>query len=323
MDFFIQKLLDPQVLTMLFAAVAAGATVLTLAMPLLAPDTLNRRMKAVALEREKMRQRERERLAQGSKVSLRQSPRMYMKRVVDNLDLNKWLGQETARLLLMQAGYRGQAPYVTYLFFRMAMPLVMLAASVFYIFVVLKLDYPPMMKIAMSIGCAYLGMQSPNLYLKNQIQRRQLQIKRAFPDALDLLLICVESGMSIEAAFRKVSEEIGSQSVALAEELTLTTAELSYLPERRQAYENLAQRTGIDGVRAVCIALQQAERHGTPLGTTLRVLSQENRDMRMSEAEKKAAGLPPKLTVPMILFFLPVLFVVILGPAAIRVMGLR
>ena len=120
-----------------------------------------------------------------------------------------------------------------------------------------------------------------------------------------------------------MSEEIGSQSVPLAEELTLTTAELSYLPERRQAYENLGRRTGIEGVRAVCMALQQAERHGTPLGTTLRVLAQENRDLRMSEAEKKAAGLPPKLTVPMILFFLPVLFVVILGPAAIRVMGLR
>ena len=322
LDAILDQLLDPRVLTMLFAAVAAGATVLTLAMPLLAPDTLNKRMKAVALEREKIRQRERERLAQG-KVSLRQSPRMYMKRVVDNLDLNKWLGQEHARTLLMQAGYRGQAPYVTYLFFRMAMPVIMLVASLFYIFIVLKLSYPPMMKIAMSIGCAYLGVQSPNFYLKNLIQRRQLSIKRAFPDALDLMLICVESGMSVEAAFRKVSEEIGSQSVPLAEELTLTTAELSYLPERRQAYENLGQRTGIEGVRAVCIALQQAERHGTPLGTTLRVLSQENRDMRMSEAEKKAAGLPPKLTVPMILFFLPVLFVVILGPAAIRVMGLR
>jgi tight adherence protein C len=166
-------------------------------------------------------------------------------------------------------------------------------------------------------------VQSPNFYLKNQIQRRQLSIKRAFPDALDLMLICVESGMSIEAAFRKVSEEIGSQSVPLAEELTLTTAELSYLPERRQAYDNLGQRTGIEGVRAVCLALQQAERYGTPLGTTLRVLAQENRDMRMSEAEKKAAGLPPKLTVPMIVFFLPVLFVVILGPAAIRVMALH
>jgi len=318
-----QQLLDPQVLTMVFAAVAAGATVLTLAMPLLAPDTLNKRMKAVALEREKIRQRERERLVQGAKVSLRQSPRMYMKRVVDNLDLNKWLGQEQARTMLMQAGYRGQAPYITYLFFRLAMPVIMLLASLFYIFVVLKLSYPPMMKIAMSIGCAYLGMQSPNLYLKNQIQRRQLSIKRAFPDALDLMLICVESGMSIEAAFRKVSEEIGSQSVPLAEELTLTTAELSYLPERRQAYDNLGQRTGIEGVRAVCLALQQAERYGTPLGTTLRVLAQENRDMRMSEAEKKAAGLPPKLTVPMIVFFLPVLFVVILGPAAIRVMAIH
>jgi tight adherence protein C len=279
-------------------------------------------MKAVALEREKIRQRERERLVQGSKASLRQSPKAYMKRIVDDFNLNKWLGQDHARTMLMQAGYRGQAPYVTYLFFRMAMPIIMLVVSLFYVFVVLKLDYPPMLKLAMSIGGAYLGIASPNLFLKNQIQRRQATIKRAFPDALDLLLICIESGMSIEAAFRKVSEEIGSQSVALAEELTLTTAELSYLPDRRQAYENLAQRTGLEGVRAVCLALQQAERYGTPLGTTMRVLAQENRDMRMSEAEKKAAGLPPKLTVPMIVFFLPVLFVVILGPAAIRVMGI-
>jgi len=319
----IEQLLDPQVLTMLFAAIAAGATVITLAMPLMVPDTLNRRMKAVALEREKIRQRERERLAQGSKVSLRQSPKAYMKRVVDDFNLNKWLGQEQARTMLMQAGYRGQAPYVTYLFFRMAMPILMLTVSAFYIFVVLKLEYSELTKISMCIGAAYFGVYSPNLFLKNKIQRRQLSIRRAFPDALDLLLICVESGMSIEAAMRKVSEEIGSQSVALAEELTLTTAELSYLPDRRQAYENLAQRTGIEAVRAVSLALQQAERYGTPLGATMRVMAQESRDMRMSEAEKKAAGLPPKLTVPMIVFFLPVLFVVILGPAAIRVMALR
>ena len=163
----------------------------------------------------------------------------------------------------------------------------------------------------------------PLMFLKNRIARRQLSIKRAFPDTLDLLLICVESGMSIEAAFKKVSDEVGSQSVALAEELTLTTAELSYLPDRRQAYENLAKRTDLDGVKSVCMALQQAERYGTPLANMLRVMAQENRDMRMSEAEKKAAGLPPKLTVPMILFFLPVLFIVILGPAAIKVMALQ
>ena len=315
--------LDPHFLAMVFAAIAAAATVLTLAMPYVATDTLSKRMKAVALEREKIRQRERERLAQGGKITLRQSPRAYMKTIVENFNLSKWVGQEEARILLVQAGYRGQAPYVTYLFFRMVMPITMLILSLFYVFVVLELHQPPLIKIGISIGAAYFGMLSPNLFLKNRIQRRQLSIKRAFPDALDLLLICVESGMSIEAAFRKVSEEIGAQSVALAEELTLTTAELSYLPNRRQAYENLAQRVGLEGVRSVCLALQQSERYGTPLGATMRVLAQENRDMRMSEAEKRAAALPPKLTVPMILFFLPVLFVVILGPAAIRVMALQ
>lgn len=315
--------LDPRFLAMVFAAIAASATVLTLAMPFLATDTLSKRMKAVALEREKIRQRERERMAQGGRITLRQSPRAYMKTVVENFNLSKWVGQDEAHTMLVQAGYRGQAPYVTYLFFRMVMPIAMLVASLFYVFVVLELNQPPLIKIGISIGAAYFGMLSPNLFLKNKIQRRQLSIKRAFPDALDLLLICVESGMSVEAAFRKVSEEVGSQSIALAEELTLTTAELSYLPNRRQAYENLAQRIGLEGVRSVCLALQQSERYGTPLGATMRVLAQENRDMRMSEAEKKAASLPPKLTVPMILFFLPVLFIVILGPAAIRVMALQ
>jgi len=223
----------------------------------------------------------------------------------------------------VQAGYRGHAPYVAFLFFRMVTPVVMFFAALFYMFVVLNLDQPAMIKIGICLGAAYIGMQVPYFFLKNRIAKRQLSIKRAFPDALDLLLICVEAGMSIEAAFKKVSTEIGSQSIALAEELTLTTAELSYLQERRQAYENLAKRTDIDGVKSVCMALQQAERYGTPLGQTLRVMSQENRDIRMTEAEKKAAALPPKLTVPMILFFLPVLFVVILGPAAIRVMAVQ
>jgi tight adherence protein C len=323
LDILIDAVSNPRLLTMLFAAVAAVATVITLAMPLLATDSLGKRMKAVALEREQLRQRERERLARGEKIALRRSPKQYMQSIVDQFNLNKWVGQETARAMLVQAGYRGQAPYVTYLFFRMLMPTVMLVFSSLYVFVILDLDQPPMVKVALCLAATYLGMHVPSLFLKNRIQHRQLSIKRAFPDALDLLLICVESGMSIEAGFKRVSGEIGSQSIALAEELTLTTAELSYLQDRRQAYQNLATRTNLEGVKSVCMALQQAERYGTPMGTTLRVMSQENRDMRMSEAEKKAAGLPPKLTVPMILFFLPVLFVVILGPAAIRVMELQ
>ena len=323
LELLIDKLHDPKMMASVFAAIAAMATVLTLAMPLLARNDLNKRMSAVSVEREKIRQRERERLARGDKVQLRQSPKQYMKRIVDQFNLTKWVGQEEAREKLIQAGYRGQAPYVTYLFFRLISPVVAFVVSMFYLFFVLEMDKPPTIKFGMALFAAYCGMQLPWFFLKNKIQKRQLSIRRAFPDALDLLLICVESGMSIEAAFRKVSQEIGSQSIPLAEELTLTTAELSYLQDRKIAYENLAKRTDLEGVRSVCVALQQSERYGTPLGQTLRVMAQENRDMRMSEAEKKAAALPPKLTVPMILFFLPVLFIVILGPAAIRVMAIQ
>lgn len=314
---------NPRLLAMIFAFIAAIATVMTLAMPLLANDQLDKRLKSVAIEREKIRQRERERLARGEKVTLRQTPKQFVKRVVDQFNLAKWVGQEEAREKLVQAGYRGHAPYVTYLFLRMVTPIVMLVAALVYLFLLTKLDQPPIVKVGLAIGAAYIGMQLPYLMLKNKIQHRQLSISRAFPDALDLLLICVESGMSIEAAFRRVSQEVGSQSVALAEEFMLTTAELSYLQDRRMAYENLAKRVDLEGVKSVCVALQQSERYGTPLGQTLRVMAQENRDMRMSEAEKKAAALPPKLTVPMILFFLPVLFVVILGPAAIQVMKIQ
>jgi tight adherence protein C len=322
-DLIAHHLTDTRMLAMIFAAIAAVATVITFAMPLLVSDSLAKRMRSVSVEREKIRQRERERLARGEKIALRKTPKQYMQTIVEQFQLNKWLGQEEARSLLIQAGYRGQAPYVAFLFFRLVMPAVMLIFSLFYVFVILQLDQPAAVKVGLCLAATYFGIQLPGLYIKNKISKRQLSIKRAFPDALDLLLICVESGMSIEAGFKKVSGEIGTQSIPLAEELTLTTAELSYLQDRRQAYENLAKRTNIEGVKSVCMALQQAERYGTPLAQTLRVMAQENRDMRMSEAEKKAAGLPPKLTVPMILFFLPVLFVVILGPAAIRVMQMN
>jgi tight adherence protein C len=320
LELLINTFQNTRLMAMIFAAVAATATVLTLAMPLLANDPLERRMKSAALEREKISQRERERLARGEKVNLRQSPRQYMQAIVTQFNLNKWLGQEKARAKLVQAGYRGQAPYVTFLFFRLLTPVVTTVFAAVYVFLVLHLDKPLAVKIGICLFAAYAGIHAPYILLKNKIQRRQTSIKRAFPDALDLLLICVESGMSIETAFRRVSEEMGSHSMELAEELALTTAELSYLPDRRQAYDNLAKRTDLEGVKSVCVALQQAERYGTPLAQTLRTMAQENRDMRMSEAEKKASGLPPKLTVPMIVFFLPVLFVVILGPAILKMM---
>jgi len=321
--FLVDKLHDAHFMTMLLAAIAAGATAYTLIMPLFANQDLAKRMKAVASERERIRARERERLSKTEKISLRQTPKQIVSRVVEDFNLGKWLAQEAAREKLTMAGYRGQAPYVTFLFARMVTPIVLFIAAVLYVFLISHLQQSFPIKIGICIGAAYLGLQAPMLFLKNAISKRQLSIKRAFPDALDLLLICIESGMSVEAAFRKVSIEIVSQSVALSEEFTLTTAELSYLQDRKVAYENLAKRTGLDGVKSVCLALQQSERYGTPLGQSLRVMAQENRDMRMNEAEKKAAALPPKLTVPMILFFLPVLFIVILGPTGIKVAAMQ
>jgi len=202
------------------------------------------------------------------------------------------------------------------------MPFVFMGVAAFYLFFVNDHDKTQMMRTIFVFGAGFAGFYAPNIFISNLISRRQESIKRAFPDSLDLLLICVESGMSIEAAFGRVGDEIGAQSIEMAEEMSLTTAELSYLQDRQEAYKNLATRTGLPGVKAVATSLMQAERYGTPLGTALRVMAQENRDMRMAEAEKKAAALPPKLTVPMIAFFLPVIFVVILGPAAIKIMAL-
>jgi tight adherence protein C len=322
-DFLVEKLHDVRFMTMLLAAIAASLTAYTLVMPLFAGESLSKRMKAVASERERLRQRERERLVKSEKVSLRQSPKQLVSRVVDDFNLTKWLAQEAARDKLVMAGYRGHAPYVTFLFARAVTPIVMFIGAVLYVFVISQMQKSLPIKIGICVGVAYLGLQAPMIFLKNAISKRQLQIKRAFPDALDLLLICIESGMSVEVAFRKVAAEIVQQSVALSEEFALTTAELSYLQDRKMAYENLAQRTGLEGVKSVCLALMQSERYGTPLGQSLRVMAQENRDMRMNEAEKKAAALPPKLTVPMILFFLPVLFVVILGPTGIKVAAMQ
>src|SRR5437667_570708 len=321
--FMIAKQHDVRFMTMLLVAVAASLSVYTLVMPLLAGENLSKRMKAVASERERMRMRERERLNKTEKVSLRQSPKQLVSKVVEDLNLTKWLAQEAARDKLVMAGFRGPAHYVTFLFARGVTPVVMFVGAVLYVFVISHMEKSLPIKIGICVSAAYLGLQAPMLFLKNAITKRQLSIKRAFPDALDLLLICIESGMSIETAFRRVSGEIVTQSVALSEEFILTTAELSYLQDRKVAYENLAKRTGLEGVKSVCLALQQSERYGTPLGQSLRVMAQENRDMRMTEAEKKAASLPPKLTVPMILFFLPVLFVVILGPTGIKVAAMQ
>lgn len=315
-DLIAEKVFDPRFMGIALTAVAAAATAFAVAQPFLETDTLAKRMKLVSDEREIIRRRERDRLA--NKATLRIEPKAYMKRIVEQFDLRRWLGTDTAKRKLLMAGHRGPQSETTFLFFRLVMPVAATLGSLFYLFVLEGLDEPYLMRLGIVIACAYGGIKAPELYLLNASNKRKAEIRRAWPDTLDLTLICVESGMAIEQAFRKVSTEIAASSVVLAEELALMTAEMSYLPDRRQAYENLALRVGLEPVKAVVTALIQAERYGTPIGQALRVLSQESRDQRMNEAEKKAASLPPKLTVPMIIFFLPVLFVVIITPAIIQ-----
>jgi len=314
-------LFDKTFLATAAAAILAFAAIVTIGLPLIERDGLGQRLKSVSARREELRARHHASL-NAKRVSLRVAPSVMMKSTLDRFNLTKMLESEDSRDKLAQAGYRGQAPLIAFMFFRFVMPGIMFLVALFYLFVVTHFDYPVMMKVSGAVASALLGYYLPDLFISNMTTRRQQSIMRAFPDALDLMLICVESGMSIESAFGRVASEIGTQSVELAEELGLTTAELSYLPDRAQAFDNLARRCGHPGVKSVAIALNQAEKYGTPMGAALRITAQENREMRMQQAEQKAAALPAKLTVPMILFFLPCLFVVILGPAIIRIMHL-
>ncbi|MDT8853710.1 type II secretion system F family protein [Paracoccaceae bacterium Fryx2] len=314
--------IDPDLIAAALAAIAVFCGIIAVAWPWLARNALGLRVLQLTDERERIRLRggaDRDRDKNGA-LLLREPRRMFAA-IVERLNL-LWRSDDgaTERLLLI-AGYRGRAPMVAFQALQVLVPIIVFMLAVFYVFVVIRPDLPFAARAAMTVSAAIMGHFLPQLCIKNRIAKRKISIRQSWPDALDLLLICVESGMSSEAAFRKVAEEIGGQSRELAEELSLTTAELAYLPDRRAAYNNLAMRTDLDGVRSVVSGLTQSEKYGTSLGHALRVLAQENRDMRMSDAEKRAASLPPKLTVPMILFFLPVLFAVIITPAAIQIMS--
>ena len=295
------------------------ATLYTIFSPLLEGDKLKKRMDSVAKAREGMRVDRMEQL--NKKEGLRSESKGLIKDMVDKLSLEKLLEASDLKDKLAQAGMRGQKPVYTFYIFRLILPIAGLLIGLI-LFVGLNVSgWQMLQRIAMTVGLTLFGYYLPAIFVKNSAGKRLASIMPVFPDALDLLLICVESGMSVELAFAKVAEEMAENSVELAEEFSLTTAELSFLTSRRMAYENLARRNNHPGIRAVATALIQAERYGTPLGDTLRTMAHENRQMRVMAAEKKAASLPAKLTVPMILFFLPVLFIVILTPASLRLMG--
>ncbi|MGF0537702.1 type II secretion system F family protein [Agrobacterium sp. ES01] len=317
------KLTDPALLVAVLVALGVFGTLYSVVIPYMERGDLNKRMRAVSTERDQIRARERARMNSESshgKASLRAGNNQSVRQIVERFNLRKALVDDATVSKLRAAGYRSQNALNMFLFARFVLPFIFLALGAFWIFVLGNLaEKAFLVRFLAMIVAGYIGFYLPNIYISNKVKKRQLSIRRAWPDALDLMLICVESGISIEAAMRRVAEEVAPQSAELAEEMVLTTAELSFLQDRRTALENLGERTQLDGVKNVTQALIQAERYGTPIGQALRVLAQEGRDERMNEAEKKAAALPPKLTVPMILFFLPVLVAVILGPAGIQV----
>ncbi len=327
MQDLVQNVMAPEFLATLFAAICAFATILTFGLPFLEKDRVHQRMRVMAVERDKLRS---ERLKEmsvadrnGGSGKLRQAPKGYVLRLVEQFGLREKFDSEAVRAKLKTAGFRSEAHLATYMAYRVICPPALFVISLVYMIFLARLNLPIGLMLLIAAAVAFFGFYLPNIFIENKVGKRRQAIEQSFPDALDMLLICVQSGMSVEAAFGKVAREVTVQSIELAEELSLTTAELSYLPDRRLAYENLAKRTGLEGVKSVCTALIQAERYGTPVGQALRVMAKENRELRLSKAEQKAAALPPKLTVPMIAFFIPVLFIAILGPAAIQVFKMQ
>jgi tight adherence protein C len=310
---------DPAFLASIIMSAAVLVTLMTLAAPLLKGDQLASRMKSVAVDRESLRKKNRQALGfeHSERGTLRKTAKGPWKSIVDSLNLQKLLEDPNVEKSLLEAGLRGPGPLAIFYFCRFATPFMFIAGALVYT-TFINTEVVMQKRLLIWMGACVAGFYLPNIIVTNIATNRRKSIMRAFPDALDLLLICVESGMSIEAAFQRVGAEIGTSSIELAEELGTTNAELAYLQDRRVAYENLAKRTNHPGVKGVATALIQAERYGTPLGSALRIMAKENRELRMTEAEKKAAALPAQLTVPMIVFFLPVLFIVILTPAYIR-----
>ena len=245
-----------------------------------------------------------------------------MKKIVDRLNLLRTREARKASDRLLQAGFRSPDALTIYFFLKLALPFAFGAMALLYVYVFKLIDVEDLLRMVICLGAVVIGAYGPEIYLKNVINKRKAMLRKGLPDALDLLVICAEAGQSLDAALTRISRELGSSFPDISEEIGLTALELGLLPERRQALENLNRRTDLPGIRGVVNTLLQTEKYGTPLAQSLRVLSAEFRNDRMMRAEEKAARLPATMTVPMIIFILPPLFVVLIGPAVVRVMDM-
>lgn len=308
--------LTPESMFVAIAASVAFFVVLAIWYGLLETDPMERRARMLTERRNELRGQ----LTRVARRSRRDESLSLMRQAVTALHMLQ--SQQTARLQekLSQAGMRSRDSLVVFLFFKLAMPVAFAALAFLWVYLLEVGDLAPTMRILVIAGAAVLGLFAPDLYVSNARTKRQKAIQKALPDGLDLMVICAESGLALDAALERVANELGGASPELAEELSLTSVELGFLPERRQALVNLNKRTNLPSIRGVVNTLIQTEKYGTPLSQSLRVLANEYRDQRMLKAEEKAARLPATLTVPMILFILPTLFIVLIGPAVIQVL---
>ncbi len=308
--------LDPESLVILLAGLTAFVSAFAVWSALLHRDPAARRAEFIASQREALRAGV---LTQRRRKETDQSINM-MRQVVDKLQLMKSTQAEKIKINLARAGMRSNDAVVRYLFMKLALPFAFGGGALFLVYGLNFGALESTQKLIATLVAVILGAYFPDLMIKNAATKRQNEIRKSLPDALDLMVICAEAGLSLDATLMRVADEMATAGPEISDEFSLTSLELGFLPERQKALDNMAVRCNLQAVRGMVNTMMQAERYGTPLAHSLRVLSQESRDERMMRAEEKAARLPALLTVPMIVFILPPLFIVLLGPAILDVM---
>ena len=314
--------IETELVILFLSAIGAFASVMVIILPFIKRDQRASRQKVIAERRQELSHEQREQLVQQRARKRPQARVVAMRQFLERFNLSNLASSSSLRKKMMMAGWRQQTAAVTFIFSRVAISIVGVVVVFLFFLADQKYNLPFLGELVIVATAGFIGFNLPDLMVKNSIQKRQEEMTLAFPDALDLLLICVQAGLSIEAAFSRVTEEVAETSAALSQEIGLTSAELLFLGDRSKAYANLAERTGLASAKSLVTALSQADKYGTPVGVALKVLSEESRGERMSKAEQKGAALPAKLTVPMILFFLPALFVVIVGPAVLQMIAM-
>ena len=314
--------METQALIVLLSALAAAASFVAFALPFLNREEKKERYRSII-------EKKRKALMEQTKAEMSQrgkaQPQMSASEsVAASFKVRQMLGEmgDKVRSQMLQAGIRNPNAPIKFMLARFILPVAFVSLGMLFISSAEK-EVSSGLTFLILFGGAFVGYKLPGLLIKNMTQKRSQEINITFPDALDMMLICVQGGIGLEQTVNKIAEEVAEHSETLAEELGILSAEMAMLSDRRAALQDFARRVGSGAAKSFATALIQAEQYGTSVSQAMRVMSEELREQRMALAEQKAASLPPKLTVPMILFFLPVLFVVILGPAVLQFLATR